>query len=87
MLCPAPHKIRGAKLLARKNDEGIRHIRFLPDCSQLALASFSWRLGDQGSLTEMMGIGAAAGGLNRCPVIMPLVVPKAATAQAASRPQ
>ena len=38
------------------------------------------------SLTETMGLAAAVGGRNRCPVIMPLVVPKAATSQATSRP-
>lgn len=38
------------------------------------------------SLTETMGLAVAVGGRNRCPVIMPLVVPKAATSQATSRP-
>ena len=41
----------------------------------------------QDSFTETMGPAVAVGGRKRCPVIMPLVVPKAAKAQAASRPR
>ncbi len=46
----------------------------------------SGRHGGTYSLTETMGLAVAMGGRNRCPVIMPLVVPKAATSQATSRP-